>query len=126
MPRLAPAQLSSLVAAPAAWLLGCLTPERACAPAAQCSICRMEFEPEDTLRVLRCCHAEHAECVDQWLAVNKSCPLCQKELVPTPPGATASAAEEMTSPSMVCGEAEEMTSPLEMMEVSSPLPRVGA
>ena len=51
----------------------------------QCSICRMEFEPGDVLRVLRCNHAEHAECIDQWLNINKSCPLCQVEIAsPTP------------------------------------------
>ena len=44
----------------------------------------MEFEASDTLRVLHCCHAEHAECVDQWLLVNKSCPLCQKDINATP------------------------------------------
>jgi len=46
----------------------------------QCSICRMEYESDDTLRVLGCGHAEHAECLDQWLAVNKACPLCQVEV----------------------------------------------
>ena len=50
----------------------------------QCSICRMEFEPDDMLRVLRCCHADHAECIDQWLNVNKSCPLCHAEVATTP------------------------------------------
>ena len=43
--------------------------------------------------MLRCCHAEHAECVDQWLAVNKSCPLCHKEIVPSPPGACVPTSE---------------------------------
>ena len=47
----------------------------------QCSICRMEFEPDDTLRVLSCGHAEHVECIDQWLRVNKACCICQKDIV---------------------------------------------
>ena len=48
----------------------------------QCSICRMEFdEDEEMLRVLKCGHAEHAECLDQWLAINKCCPLCQCEVI---------------------------------------------
>ena len=44
----------------------------------------MEFDADDQLlRVLRCGHAEHAECIDQWLAVNKNCPLCQQEILPS-------------------------------------------
>ncbi len=55
----------------------------------RCSICQMEWEEGDTLRVLRCRHAEHADCVDQWLAVNKSCPLCQCEILSPAAGAAA-------------------------------------
>lgn len=46
----------------------------------QCSICRMEFESDDVLRRLPCCHAEHADCLDQWLQINRCCPLCQTEV----------------------------------------------
>jgi len=46
----------------------------------QCSICRMEFEDEDLLRCLPCGHAEHTECLDAWLKLNRSCPLCQKDI----------------------------------------------
>ena len=46
----------------------------------QCSICRMEFEDDDVLRCLPCKHAEHAECLDQWLQINRCCPLCQSEV----------------------------------------------
>jgi len=55
----------------------------------QCSICRMEFELDDVLRCLRCCHAEHAECLDQWLNINKSCPLCQCEVQVAPADSSA-------------------------------------
>ena len=55
----------------------------------QCSICRMEWEEDDELRLLPCKHAEHAECLDQWLAVNKKCPVCAKEvLMPAAPAGT--------------------------------------
>ena len=46
----------------------------------QCSICRMEFEDGEELRVLPCKHAEHAACLDQWLAVNRTCPICAHEV----------------------------------------------
>ena len=62
----------------------------------QCAICRMEYEPSDELRVLPCGHADHCECMDQWLAVNKSCPICMKEINAPPqspnPAQTAAAA----------------------------------
>ena len=82
----------------------------------QCAICRMEFEPDDELRVLRCGHAEHCECIDQWLAVNKSCPICMKEISaspdksccpPCPPAAAATVvatpAAGMTTPAAAVG-----------------------
>jgi len=67
----------------------------------QCAICRMEFEADDELRVLRCGHAEHAECIDQWLAVNKSCPLCQTEIISSPPGAASHTPCTTCSPAAV-------------------------
>jgi len=67
----------------------------------QCAICRMEFEADDELRVLRCGHAEHAECIDQWLAVNKSCPLCQTEIIPSPSGVASHTACTSCSPAAV-------------------------
>ena len=43
-------------------------------------------QPEDDeLRVLPCKHAEHAACMDQWLRVNKCCPICQVRTQPKRP-----------------------------------------
>ncbi len=41
----------------------------------QCSICIMDFEEGETVRVLRCRHVFHRDCVDNWLTLNKSCPV---------------------------------------------------
>ena len=46
----------------------------------KCSICQEEFEDDDEVRVMPCKHAEHAECLDQWLRVNKCCPICKAEV----------------------------------------------
>lgn len=45
-----------------------------------CSICRCAFEDEDELRVLACKHADHKDCIDQWLKMSKACPLCHHEV----------------------------------------------
>ena len=59
----------------------------------QCAICRMEFEPDDVIRILPCRHAEHAACLDQWLLINRSCPLCQQDVAPRADAAQAEGGE---------------------------------
>ncbi|KAL9259913.1 E3 ubiquitin-protein ligase-like protein [Drosera capensis] len=44
---------------------------------AVCCICLATYMDEDELRELPCCHFFHAECVDRWLRMNASCPLCK-------------------------------------------------
>mmetsp|Transcript_39473 Transcript_39473/g.112563 ORF Transcript_39473/g.112563 Transcript_39473/m.112563 type:complete len:214 (+) Transcript_39473:2130-2771(+) len=40
-------------------------------------VCQEEFDEGDKLKNLPCFHSFHAECVDKWLAVKKTCPICQ-------------------------------------------------
>ncbi|XP_075502511.1 putative RING-H2 finger protein ATL21A [Primulina tabacum] len=43
-----------------------------------CSICLSEYKPKETLRSIpECQHSFHAECVDQWLRLKASCPVCR-------------------------------------------------
>lgn len=42
-----------------------------------CAICLHDFELQQTLRVLPCTHAFHAECVDKWLEMRRTCPVCR-------------------------------------------------
>jgi len=58
-----------------------------------CPICLTDFKPEDGLRVLPCEHYFHKECVDGWLAVNKTCPSCRG-------GIDSSSAQARTPPSL--------------------------
>jgi hypothetical protein len=83
----------------------------------QCSICRMEWEPEDELRVLRCCHAEHAECLDQWLEINKSCPLCQCEVTCQPADVSA----ELAPPAASAAPPNVLSSPNDNVPSASPV-----
>lgn len=43
-----------------------------------CSICLSEYEPMETLRSMpQCNHYFHAQCIDAWLKMNATCPLCR-------------------------------------------------
>ncbi|XP_027183493.1 putative RING-H2 finger protein ATL21A [Coffea eugenioides] len=43
-----------------------------------CPICLAEYQPKETLRSIpECNHYFHASCVDEWLKLNGTCPLCR-------------------------------------------------
>ncbi|XP_057774003.1 E3 ubiquitin ligase BIG BROTHER-related-like [Salvia miltiorrhiza] len=45
-----------------------------------CVICRLDFEDDDALILLSCKHSYHSECINNWLQINKVCPLCSAEV----------------------------------------------
>ncbi|GJV05270.1 multidrug resistance-associated protein 5 [Tanacetum coccineum] len=47
---------------------------------AVCCICLPKYADNDLLRELPCTHFFHMECVDKWLKINASCPLCKFEI----------------------------------------------
>ncbi|GLJ49381.1 hypothetical protein SUGI_1044780 [Cryptomeria japonica] len=55
--------------------------ERSC-----CSICLNDYqESEDILRLLPDCgHMFHVECIDQWLKLHPTCPMCRTSPLPSP------------------------------------------
>ncbi|TKY71035.1 putative RING-H2 finger protein ATL21B [Spatholobus suberectus] len=49
-----------------------------------CPICLSEYEPKETLRTIpECNHYFHAQCIDQWLKMNATCPLCRNSPDPS-------------------------------------------
>uniref|UniRef100_A0A1J3F7F7 RING-type E3 ubiquitin transferase n=2 Tax=Noccaea caerulescens TaxID=107243 RepID=A0A1J3F7F7_NOCCA len=51
---------------------------------ATCSICLSEYEPKETLKTMPPCqHCFHADCIDEWLKLNGTCPVCRNS--PEPP-----------------------------------------
>ena len=46
-----------------------------------CVICMSQVENSASIRQLPCDHIYHTECIDQWLLVNKKCPICRKPTV---------------------------------------------
>ncbi|KAK6162255.1 hypothetical protein DH2020_002096 [Rehmannia glutinosa] len=50
-----------------------------------CSICLCEYMESEMLRMLPDCrHSFHVMCVDAWLKLNASCPVCRNSPLPTP------------------------------------------
>ncbi|KAK8491166.1 hypothetical protein V6N11_037930 [Hibiscus sabdariffa] len=45
-----------------------------------CCICLAKYSNNDELRELPCSHFMHKDCVDKWLKINASCPLCKSEV----------------------------------------------
>ncbi|XP_052177401.1 E3 ubiquitin-protein ligase At4g11680-like [Diospyros lotus] len=46
----------------------------------ECCICLCKFKEKEEIRQLPCCHIFHLKCVDQWLRIISSCPLCKQEI----------------------------------------------
>ena len=42
-----------------------------------CSICLNEYKPGEIVRNMACSHRYHATCIDQWLDVGSTCPVCR-------------------------------------------------
>ncbi|CAA7022838.1 unnamed protein product [Microthlaspi erraticum] len=48
---------------------------------AECCICLSAYEDETELRELPCGHHFHCGCVDKWLYINATCPLCKYNIL---------------------------------------------
>ncbi|GJJ77335.1 hypothetical protein EMPS_09694 [Entomortierella parvispora] len=51
-----------------------------CRISTACSICLCEYEDQEDLRRLPCDHYFHKECVDEWLKLKRTCPLCKRDI----------------------------------------------
>ena len=44
-----------------------------------CAVCLCEFNEGDSVKVLRCEHSFHSDCIDPWLINEKAlCPVCRR------------------------------------------------
>ncbi|TNV71736.1 hypothetical protein FGO68_gene10319 [Halteria grandinella] len=46
----------------------------------RCAVCFDNMLKNDLVKVLTCSHYYHIECIDQWLLVEKRCPMCMMYL----------------------------------------------
>ncbi|XP_061337632.1 E3 ubiquitin-protein ligase At4g11680-like isoform X2 [Gastrolobium bilobum] len=46
----------------------------------ECCICLAKYKDKEEVRQLPCSHMFHLKCVDQWLKIMSSCPLCKQGL----------------------------------------------
>ncbi|CAJ1069388.1 RING finger protein 215 [Xyrichtys novacula] len=61
-------------------------PKRWCDPTQSaetdnCAVCLEPFNNNQCLRVLPCLHEYHRECVDPWLLLQHTCPLCKRSIL---------------------------------------------
>lgn len=49
-------------------------------PEDKCIICQYEFKEWEKVKLLKCKHCFHPECIDQWLMNQKVCPFCKEEV----------------------------------------------
>lgn len=60
-----------------------------------CSICLADYKDSDLLRVLPDCdHLFHAQCIDPWLKLHTTCPMCRNSPVRIPSNVTETASRE--------------------------------
>ncbi|KAH7439116.1 hypothetical protein KP509_04G045600 [Ceratopteris richardii] len=56
-----------------------------------CSICLGDYKDSEMLRLLPDCrHIFHAACIDAWLRLHATCPMCRNSAKPTPQGTPVS------------------------------------
>lgn len=49
-----------------------------------CLVCQCSYEDGDRVMHLPCKHYYHADCIDQWLQRNNTCPVCKASIEETP------------------------------------------
>lgn len=65
--------------------------------ALECAVCLNEFEDDETLRLIpKCDHVFHPECIDAWLELHTTCPVCRSNLA-SEPGETTPQPSELGS-----------------------------
>ncbi|KAK4435937.1 RING-H2 finger protein ATL70 [Sesamum alatum] len=58
-------------------------PHKGEATGSACSICLVDYKDNDVLRLLpECGHLFHLKCIDPWLMLHPTCPICRRTPLP--------------------------------------------
>nr|DBA18712.1 TPA: hypothetical protein GDO54_016927 [Pyxicephalus adspersus] len=86
-----------------------------------CSICLLQYEPEEQTEQLACAHIFHPDCINTWLRIRRTCPNC-REAVPLIIRDTG--IEGMWRVIIWCDELEEEIAFLAPAEIIEPRPLI--
>ena len=66
-----------------------------------CAVCQCQLAQDDRVRTLPCNHPFHADCVDDWLLSNASCPVCRADIRSSARAATPGASAPVVATPLV-------------------------
>ncbi|XP_049383052.1 E3 ubiquitin-protein ligase MPSR1-like [Solanum stenotomum] len=46
----------------------------------ECAICLVEFQVKETAKEMPCKHRYHSNCINRWLEIHASCPICRYKM----------------------------------------------
>lgn len=56
---------------------------------ANCVVCLQPYQDLVEIRVLSCKHHYHSDCIDQWICLTPTCPLCKRKVFESEPPSSA-------------------------------------
>jgi hypothetical protein len=59
----------------------CVTDRAVSGEDAECCICLSPYDDGVELREIPCTHHFHSACIDKWLRINATCPLCKYNII---------------------------------------------
>lgn len=74
----------------------------------ECAICLLEFQFEEKAKKMPCKHHYHSNCINRWLEIHGSCPVCRYKM-PVAAGTRHTLIESITSVGGSINESDEQT-----------------
>ena len=88
---------------------------------ASCTICLSEYEVGEEIRRLPCMHHFHRKCVDEWLLINKNCPLCVQPIEQPSEGTPNPNPPNPNQPNPTVTNSDDFARELEALRIASEL-----